>query len=80
VIAMRDTVDRRSATFAGGSAAVKPLDVTTTSYAVRMVDGGEFAWDGVTTVLVGGATFLVAPQGTRLAVAQVLTMAPVDAP
>lgn len=51
---------------------------TGVAYTVRMTDGQEYVWDGVSTALVGYETFLLGAQGTRMSLSQVVTMTPVD--
>jgi hypothetical protein len=46
-------------------------------YLVELTDGVQYVWDGVSTVSVGDAVFLLGAQGTRMALAQVVTMTPV---
>lgn len=63
-----------------GRSVIDPLpQVNAAGYTVRLTDGQEYVWDGVTTAYIGGMAFLCAPQGTRLNPAHVVTITPIDA-
>jgi hypothetical protein len=52
--------------------------VNAAGYTVRMTDGQEYVWDGVSTVYTGTTSWLLAPQGTRLNPAHVVAMTPIN--